>query len=128
MKLGYTLFYVDDVEKTMIFYKDAFSLEIGFLHPSKDYGEMVTGDTKLGFVDHKTAKSHGFKYNPVDSDQNPPGVEIGFISENVQKSYQQAIKNGAYSLSKPTRKSWGQDVAYIKDINGFIIEICSPIK
>ncbi len=127
MKLGYTLIYVDDVEKTMKFYKDAFSLEMGFIHPSKDYGEMITGETKLGFVDHKTARSHGFQYTPISGDKNPPGVELGFISADVEKSYQQAINHGATSVSRPDKKSWGQVVAYLKDINGFLIEICSEI-
>jgi lactoylglutathione lyase len=61
MKLGYTLFYVDDVKSTMTFYSKAFGLQVGFLHESNQYGEMVTGDTKLGFVNHETASSHGFE-------------------------------------------------------------------
>ena len=45
MKLGYTLFYVGDVEKTMNFYSSAFGLEKGFFHDSKQYGEMISGKT-----------------------------------------------------------------------------------
>ncbi len=48
MKLGYTLLYVDNVEETMTFYSNAFGLEESFLHESKAYGEMKTGETKLG--------------------------------------------------------------------------------
>ena len=62
MKLGYTLFYVNDVKATMDFYAKAFGLKKGFLHESLQYGEMATGETKLGFVHHDTAKSHGFDY------------------------------------------------------------------
>lgn len=65
MKLGYTLIYVDDVKKTMKFYEKAFGLKSGFRHESNQYGEMVTGDTKLGFVHHDTAKSHYFKYEKI---------------------------------------------------------------
>jgi lactoylglutathione lyase len=53
MKLGYTLLYVDDVLKTMDFYEKAFGLARGFAHENQ-YGEMVTGETKLGFVAHPT--------------------------------------------------------------------------
>lgn len=60
MKLGYTLFYVDDVAGSMDFYQRAFGLEKGFFHESGQYGEMVTGETKLGFVHHETASSHDF--------------------------------------------------------------------
>jgi lactoylglutathione lyase len=62
MKLGYNLMYVNDVAATMDFYEKAFSLKKGFLHPEGDYGEMVTGETKLGFVSHELAGSHGFSY------------------------------------------------------------------
>lgn len=48
MKLGYTLFYVDDVAKTMDFYEKAFGLKKGFAHEDQ-YGEMITGETKLIF-------------------------------------------------------------------------------
>ncbi len=65
MKLGYTLIYVDDVESTMAFYAKVFGLEVGFLHESKQYGEMKTGDTKLGFVHHDIAASHGFNYEKL---------------------------------------------------------------
>ena len=50
MKLGYALMYVSDVETTMNFYEEAFSLKKGIFHESGQYGEMITGETKLGFV------------------------------------------------------------------------------
>ena len=48
---------------SMAFYSKAFALEVGFLHESKQYGEMKTGDTKLGFVHHETAAAHAFNQN-----------------------------------------------------------------
>jgi len=65
MRLGYTLVYVDDVPKTLAFYTQAFGLMIGFLDEGHQYGELVTGDTKLGFVHHETAASHGFDYETI---------------------------------------------------------------
>lgn len=127
MRLGYTLIYVDDVEKTMNFYASAFKLKLGFLHDSKEYGEMITGDTKLGFVSHLTAKSHGFDYEEIGLHKKPPGVEIGFLSDDVATSYSDAIKAGAISVSEPSKKPWGQIVCYVRDCNGFLIEICSPL-
>ncbi len=127
MKLGYTLIYVEDVEKTMNFYACAFKLKKGFLHESKDYGEMITGETKLGFVHHLTAKSHGFDYEEIALSNKPPGLEIGFLSEDVVSSYSEAIKAGAISVSEPTKKPWGQIVSYVRDCNGLLVEICSPI-
>lgn len=127
MKLRYTLVYVDNVEATMTFYAKAFGLEKGFLHESGQYGEMITGETKLGFVHHSTAASHGFSYQKISPKNEPAGVEIGFVAEDVESAYARAIGAGAISASPPSKKSWGQIVSYVRDCNGFLVEICSAI-
>lgn len=126
MKLGYNLLYVNDVAATMDFYKNAFCLEIGFLHPEADYGEMKTGETKLGFVSHKLAGSHGFSYKKQTTSELP-SFEIAFITEDVEASFKTAIENGATSIKEPMTKPWGQTVSYVQDNNGFLVEICSPM-
>ncbi len=127
MKLGYALLYVDDVEKTMQFYGDAFGLTAGFLHESKQYGEMETGETKLGFVQHETAGSHGFEYEKNSPNKKPGAFEIGLVTKNVESAFERAVKAGAASVSKPKTKPWGQVVSYVRDCNGFLVEICSPM-
>lgn len=127
MKFGYTLFYVDDVEKTMNFYEKAFGFKKGFFHESKQYGEMVTGETKLGFVHHDTAMSHGFSYEKMNLEKKPLAFEIGLVAENVESAFEIAVKNGAKPLQKPETKPWGQIVSYVQDCNGYLVEICSQM-
>lgn len=127
MKLGYILLYVDDVVATMDFYVEAFGLQKGFLHESRQYGEVLTGETKLGFVQHETAQSHGFEYERVDINKKSPAFEIGFLSEDVPMAFTKALSAGATSVSAPKTESWGQVVSYVKDNNGFLVEICSPM-
>ena len=129
LKLGYTLFYVDDVEQSSSFYKNAFGLESGFVDKeNKQYGELITGSTKLGFVQHQTASSHGFQYERSNLEKNPFAVEIGFIAEDVQASFDKAVAAGAVPVSKPQKKPWGQTVCYIRDLNGFLVELCSSMN
>jgi lactoylglutathione lyase len=128
MKLGYILFYVDDVQATMNFYEKAFDLKKGFLHESNQYGEMITGLAKLGFVAHETAKSHGFEYQESNLNHKPAALEIGLISANVEASYAKAIEAGATGVSEPKKKPWGQIVSYVRDLNGNLIEICSNME
>jgi predicted enzyme related to lactoylglutathione lyase len=128
MMFGYTLLYVDDVEKTMRFYSQAFGLEAGFFDAEqKQYGEMVTGGTKLGFVNHKTASSHGFSYERMTLSKMPAPFEIGLVTKDVAGAFEQAVKNGALAVSPPETKPWGQTVSYVRDCNGFLVEICSPM-
>lgn len=126
MKFGYTLFYVDDVSSTMDFYARAFGLAKGFIHENQ-YGEMVSGDTKIGFVNHQTAESHGFEYSKSDLKQRPAAFEIGFVTKDVELAFKKAVSAGAIALSAPKTKPWGQVVSYVRDCNGFLVEICSPM-
>lgn len=127
IKFGYTIIYVDDVATTMNFYEKAFGLEKGFLHESHQYGEMVTGETKLAFVHHDTAMSHGFNYKKITKNENSPGVEVGLVTTEVKSAFDRAVSAGAVALSEPKAKPWGQVVAYVKDNNGFLVELCSPM-
>lgn len=127
MQLGYILLYVEDVERCMQFYQRAFGLESGFLHESGQYGEMSSGATKLGFVQHETANSHGFTYERMSPGQKPAAFEIGLVTPEVEKAYTRAVEAGAIPVSKPVTKPWGQVVAYVRDCEGFLVEICSPM-
>jgi lactoylglutathione lyase len=127
MKLGYTLLYVDDVELAMDFYEAAFGLTKGFLHESGQYGEMATGETKLGFVQHETASSHNFKYQKANKSNKPFGCEVGLVTKDVGKAFDTAVKAGALVAYPPTEMPWGQMVSYVRDCHGFLIEICSPM-
>ena len=44
-----------------------------------------------------------------------------------QKAYDTAVAAGAKSVSKPEKKPWGQTVAYVRDNNGFLVELCTPM-
>ena len=127
MKFGYTIIYVNDVKSTMDFYSKAFNLEKGFIHESLQYGEMITGDTKLAFASDSLGKSNDIIYVENNIKNKSAGLEIAFMTNEVQDNYNHAINNGALSVKEPIKKPWGQLVAYVRDINGILIEICSPI-
>ena len=129
MKFGYTLLYVADVESSLDFYERAFGFTRKFMHVDGDqaYGELTTGDTTLGFVSHALARSHGFDFAPSDPQGLPAAFEIGLVTDDVQSDYDKAVANGATAVSSPETKPWGQVVSYVRDNNGFLIEICSPM-
>lgn len=128
MKLGYILKYVNDVSATVIFYEAAFGIKARFIHESGTYAEMETGSTALGFVDAKFAAGNGAHFETVSLEKSPPGIEVGFISNDVAKSYEKAIAAGAIAIVNPTQKPWGQIVSYVRDLNGFLVEICSTVE
>jgi lactoylglutathione lyase len=128
VKFSYTILYVKDVVKTIGFYEKAFGFKRKFIAPGNEYGELTTGDTTLSFAAislGKTNLSDGF----IESDPagKPFGIEIAFATDSVEQVYEDAIKAGAIPVEKAKKKPWGQTVAYVKDIDGFLIEICTPV-
>ncbi len=127
MQLGYTIIYVKDVVKTIEFYQKAFGIKLRFLHESNEYAEMETGQTTLGFASNEMAERNGFAIKQNSAKDIAAGFEIAFVSDNPKEKFDHAIKNGATPLSEPAKKPWGQTVAYVRDLNGCLVEICSPI-
>lgn len=128
IKFAYTILYVKDVTKAIEFYETAFGFVRKFVTPDNDYGELLAGETTLSFASANLAKSalpNGF----IESNLNnkPFGIEIGFTTDNVEETFASATKAGATIAENPTVKPWGQTVSYVRDIDGFLIEICTPI-
>ncbi|MBI5631826.1 MAG: VOC family protein [Elusimicrobia bacterium] len=128
MKLGYILLYVESPLKTVEFYERAFGLNRGFVDESNTYAEMETGATRLGFVAISLAESNKVEFRAVKPKVPPPGIEVGFVTENVEEAFRKALEAGAAEVLKPTQKPWGQLVAYVRDHDGFLVEICSPVS
>lgn len=128
MRYGYTIIYVADVAATLTFYEQAFGLSRRFLHESGQYGELDTGTTVLAFSRHDLAGTlFPGSYTAVQADQPPPGVELGLVTEDVAAAYERAVAAGALPLLLPAQKPWGQIVGYVRDLNGVLIELCSPM-
>jgi uncharacterized glyoxalase superfamily protein PhnB len=129
MKFGYTIAYVDDVAATLGFYERAFGLTRGMLTEDNTYGELETGGTRLAFAARAfVATIIPIEVAPAGLQNAAPPVELGFVTDDVEAAYTQAVDAGASAVSPPRAKPWGQIVSYVRDINGFLVEICSPIS
>ena len=126
MKFGYTIMYVENVEQTVAFYEAAFGLTRRFIHEG-GYAEMDTGDTTLAFVSLEVAEAAEMPLLKPSLDGPAHAVEVAFVTDDVAASFTQAVDAGAKVVTEPTKKPWGQTVSYVRDINGFVVEICSPI-
>lgn len=129
MKYTYTILYVDNVPKTIEFYENAFGFSRKFITPEKDYGELISGETTIAFASMELGNSNLKKgFEKIDSSKKPFGVELAFTTENIEVDFKNAIHSGATEFEPLTEKPWGQKVGYVRDNNGFLIEICTPIK
>lgn len=125
MLFGYTILYVEDVRRTLDFYEAAFGLKRRFLHESGDFGELDTGTTTLAFSTRKLLAELG--KNPSAPVEDSPCFEIAFVTENVPAALKQAVAAGAVLVQEPEDMPWGQTTAYVRDPDGFLVELCTSV-
>jgi uncharacterized glyoxalase superfamily protein PhnB len=128
IKFAYTILYVEDVPTTISFYERAFGFSQRFITPDNSYGEVITGETTLSFASKSLAHSNlsnGFIESKLND--KPFGIEIGFTTDDVSGTIKRAVDAGAVIYAEPKTKPWGQVVGYVRDLDGFLIEICTPV-
>ena len=128
--LGYVVLYVKDVSASLTFYEQAFGLSRRFYNDDngKAYGELETGAARLAFYSFELAKvqlKEGFV--AASPDKLPLGFEIALVTSDVPSLYARALKAGATAVSAPETKPWGQTVACLRDKDGNIVELCTPL-
>ncbi|MCH2057054.1 MAG: VOC family protein [Thalassotalea sp.] len=129
MKFGYTIAYVDNVDKAISFFEDAFGMKRKFITKEKDYAELDTGETTLSFASHELGSSNfSGEYISVTSSIRPLGIEIALVTDDVKSAHSAALNHGAIEMSAPNLKPWGQIISYVRCPSGILLEICSPIE
>ena len=124
-KLGFCILYTPDVEKKVAFYERAFGMKRKMIVEGGGFGEMK-GDVPLGFVSEALAKESAGEFTPARPGSKPGAGEIGFITDDVDAFYERAVDAGAVAHKPPAKKPWGQIVAYVRDCDGALVEICTP--
>lgn len=129
IQFAYTILYVRDVAASIRFYEQAFGFQQKFISPENDYGELISGTTSLAFAALTLGRQNledGFQVS--DPAHKPFGIELAFATADVAATLAQALEYGATLVTEPKVKPWGQTVAYVRDIDGFLIEICTPVQ
>ena len=127
MQFGYVILYVPDVAASVGFYERAFGVKRRFLHESGAYAELETGATALALTNEtSTPTAHVItRCRPAAS---APAAEVAFVTHDVQADYDRALAAGARGVVAPVAKPWGQVVSYVRDLDGFLVELCSAVQ
>jgi lactoylglutathione lyase len=128
LRFGYTILYVADVAASLDFYARALGQRCRFVHESGQYAELETGPTTLALAAHELAAANvpGL-YRPERRVGAQPTFEVCFVTDDVQGAFTRAVAEGAEEVTAPQTKPWGQDVAYVRDPDGNLVEIASPV-
>lgn len=125
MKLDGVMIWVSDVPATVAFYEAAFGLEVQMMDDAKTYAQMGTGETTLAFAAESAAAGTGIAIRP-HRNETPAAVQLAFVHDDVHAAYDRAVAAGAVAAVALTEKPWGQTLGYLRDNNGFLIELSSP--
>jgi lactoylglutathione lyase len=127
---GYTILWVKDVDRAADFYEKAFQFPV---KRRQDMGafkwlEMNTGATTLAFAGEAEIKMmfpDGYAGN--DAAKSPVAAQVSFVTADVQTAFDNAVAAGAVSIKSPAKMPWGQTWAQLRDPNGILISIASPL-
>jgi lactoylglutathione lyase len=89
---------------------------------------LQTGATTLSFASLALADGNiAGGVTPSNPAARPAAFEVAFATDDVAKAYERAIAAGAAPATPPAQKPWGQTVAYVRDLNGNLVELCTPV-
>ena len=122
--------FVESVPETIEFYANAFGFSLRYMHPSMGYAELETGVTLLSFISEtfldETNLIGGREFQKNRTNGQPIGALIALVAGDLASDYERAVAAGAVVVMPPDPKPWGQTVAYVRDNNGFLVELCTP--
>jgi lactoylglutathione lyase len=128
VQFGYTILYVADVPAALAFYEQAFGFQRKFISPESDYAELITGTTTLSLCAVHLAStnlSDGFVHSTLHN--KPFGIEMGMVTDDVDAVLKNVDSAGGIVIEAAKQKPWGQIVAYVRDLDGFLIEVCTSM-
>lgn len=127
MKLAmkYIILYVNDLEKTLHFYRDILQLPVKMQVDT--YVEFETGSTTLS-VNTRASVQQDIGLEVSSDTATSSTFEVGFVVDDVAATIEELRQQHVPIVKEPITKPWGQVVAYVSDPDGHFIEICSAIE
>jgi uncharacterized glyoxalase superfamily protein PhnB len=92
---------------------------------------LETGAARLAFYSFELANEHNMHLKQevvaTSLNQAPLDLEIALVTPDVPALYARALKAGATAVSEPVAKPWGQTVAYLRDKDGHLVGLGTPL-
>jgi catechol 2,3-dioxygenase-like lactoylglutathione lyase family enzyme len=124
--LGGVILYTPDVTAKVAFYEKAFGLETSSRAPGDVYVQMK-GAVPLAFSKESFIETMlPLVPRPSRATEAPAAAELMLVFVDVKGAFDRAVKAGAIPLVEPITRPWGQVVAFVRDLDGVLVELCTP--
>lgn len=112
----------DNLPESRNFYTKLFDFNVDF--DSDWFIHLVSKDKKLelGIIDRTN------DIVPKDFQDNPQGFYVTFVVDSADEIFQIAESENFEIISEPTDTFYGQRRLLLKDPNGVLVDISSPIE
>jgi len=128
MNKTYFIIYVDDIDKTKMFYELLFDIKPIIDEPGMCELELPNGAV-LGIMPNSSLeKLFGAEYSVNNKRKSSPRFELYFQVNNAEALYEKALQLGALSLRKFTKMDWGDRVAYCVNHDGHILAFAENVE
>lgn len=120
----YVVLIVDDLDRALEFYVDVLGLDLG--HRSGSYAQLATGATRLALYERSAMATTLGRPLTAPAD-DAPGFELGFKVADCDSTYRELVSGGAAAAVEPADRPWGQRTAYVRDLDGHLIELAQDL-
>jgi lactoylglutathione lyase len=120
-RVDYVIVYVEDLDRSVAFYRDLVGLELRFQEPS--YAEFVTEGTRFALFPR--ANLTELLGRPGGAG---PTAEVAFLVDDVDAEAARLRAAGATILSGPVDRPWRQRTLHLADPDGFVVELAQDLR
>ncbi len=128
MNKTYIIIYVDDLDKTKMFYEILFDIKPIIDEPGMCEFELPN-NTTLGIMPNSSfEKLFGEDYIFNEKKKSSPKFELYFQVKNPEAFHKKAKQLGALELRKFEKMDWGDRAAYSINHDGHILAFAERVK
>jgi lactoylglutathione lyase len=113
-RIGYVILYVDDVDRSVAFYRDLLGLPFKFAQAG--YAEFATEGTRFALYERARL--------PELIGRAAAG---GFLVPDVDAEAERLRQAGVEILSGPVDRAWGHRTLHLLDPDGHVVELAQEI-
>lgn len=120
-RVDYVVLYVDDLSKSIAFYRDVVGLDFKF--EENGYAEFATEQTKFGLYDAARLPSL------IGKEAGPPGPRVAnvFLVDSADSAAERLRSLGITILAGPEDRAWGHRTVHVLDPDENIVEFAEEI-
>jgi predicted enzyme related to lactoylglutathione lyase len=128
MKKTYFIIYVDDLDKTKMFYQFLFGEEPIVDEPGMCEFKLPDGST-LGIMPTSSlAKLFGDRFVEQRDRKSIPNIELYFLVDDAKHYHSRVLQLGATEIREFASTDWGDKAAYSINHDGHILAFAEKIS